>query len=107
MSRSALEDCGTNMLARATDAGLPGIEAAELKALEDALKAYQGVETEQSGEQSGATTTRKALEKLVKDIADQRRQIQFAADGLWPAGKKENAGIRAEFKLSPDKAFKG
>jgi hypothetical protein len=28
-------------------------------------------------------------------------------DGLWPAAKPENVAIRMEFKLPPDKAFKG
>ena len=107
LSRSDLETCATNVLAKATDADLPGIEADELQALEDALDAYKGVETDQSGEQSGATGARKTLEKLVKEIADQRRELQFAVDGLWPAGKPENAAIRVEFKLPPDKAFKG
>ena len=39
--------------------------------------------------------------------ADQRRELPFAVDGLWPAGKPENAAIRVEFKLPPDRAFKG
>ena len=86
---------------------MPGIEAAELHALDDALAAYKGVETDQSGEQSGATAARKALEALVKEIADQRRELQFAVDGLWPAGKSENAAIRVEFQLSADRVFKG
>jgi molybdenum-dependent DNA-binding transcriptional regulator ModE len=107
MSRAALEACATSILAKARDAGLPGIEADELQALDDALAAYRGVETEQSGEQSGATGTRKQLDQLIKAIAEQRRELQFAADGLWPAAKKENAGIRREFGLQPDKAFKG
>ena len=107
MSRSNLETCATNILDKAKVADLPGIEAAELQALDDALEAYRGVETEQSGEQSAATTARKALEKLVKDIGDQRRELQFAADALWPAGTKENAGIRREFDLPGNKAFKG
>lgn len=37
----------------------------------------------------------------------QHRELQFAVDGLWPAGKNENAGIRREFGLPADKAFKG
>ena len=107
MSRPDLEACATNIAAKAKDAALPGIEAAELQALDDALEAYKGVETDQSGAQSGATAARKALEALVKEIADQRRELQFAVDGLWPAGKPENAALRVEFKLPADKAFKG
>jgi len=106
MSRSDLEACATNIKAKAKDAALPGIEADELQALDGALQAYKGVETEQSGEQSGATGARRQLEQLVKDIADQRRELQFAVDGLWPAGKQENVAIRREFGLPADKAFK-
>ena len=48
-----------------------------------------------------------AISNPAKHGADQRRELQFAVDGLWPAGKPENAAIRVEFKLPPDKAFKG
>lgn len=107
LSRPDLEACATNIAAKAKDAALPGIEAAELQALDNALAAYKGVETDQSGAQSGATAARTALEALVKEIADQRRELQFAVDGLWPAGKPENAAIRVEFKLPADRVFKG
>lgn len=71
------------------------------------IEAYKGVETDRSGEQSGATAGRKALEQLVKEMADQRRELQFVVDGLWPAGKEENVAIRREFGIPADKAFKG
>ncbi len=35
--------------------------------------------------------------RRVDASADQRRELQFAADGLWPAGNRENAGSRREF----------
>ena len=79
----------------------------ELNALDDALSDYQGIETEQSDEQSDATQARLDLEQLVDQIAAQRLKIQFAVDGLWPAAKKENAAIRVEFGLPADRAFKG
>jgi len=107
LSRPDLEACATSIKAKATDAALPGIEAAELQAFDDALEAYKDVETDQSGAQSGATGARKALEQLVKAIADQRRELQFAVDGLWPAAKPENVAIRREFGMPADKAFKG
>jgi len=44
---------------------------------------------------------------LLDAIADQRRELQSAADGLWAAGKQENVAIRREFGLPADKAFKG
>ena len=43
----------------------------------------------------------------VKASADQRRELQFAVDGLWPAGKPENVATWREFALPVDKAFKG
>ena len=53
-----------------------------------------------------ATTARASLEAAVKSIIARRREIQFAADAQWPAGNPANAGIRREFRLSPDKAMK-
>jgi hypothetical protein len=46
------------------------------------------------------------LEAAVKSIIARRREIQFAADAQWPASNPANAGIRREFRLSPDKAMK-
>ena len=75
MSRADFEACAKNILDKAKVADLPGIGAEELQAFDDALEAYKDVETDQSSEQSAATTARKTLEKLVKEIADQRREL--------------------------------
>ena len=53
-----------------------------------------------------ATTARATLEAAVKSIIARRREIQFAADAQWPPSNPANAGIRREFRLSPDKAMK-
>lgn len=53
-----------------------------------------------------ATTARATLEAAVKSIIARRREIQFAADTQWPPSNPANAGIRREFRLSPDKAMK-
>jgi hypothetical protein len=107
LSRSKLETAATSIRDKAAAANLPGISEEELNALDDALSDYLGIETEQSDEQSDATQARQDLEALVDEIAAQRLKIQFAVDGLWPAGKKENVAIRREFGLPGDKAFKG
>jgi hypothetical protein len=39
-------------------------------------------------------------------MAALRRDIQLAADTLWPAGIPANAPIRAEFKLPADRSLK-
>ena len=59
-----------------------------------------------AGDQSGATTTRAQCEIKVNEVADMRREIQYAADIIWPATRKANAGIRVEFKLPPARALR-
>ena len=51
-------------------------------------------------------TARATLETAVKSIIARRREIQFAAAAQWPPSNPANAGIRREFRLSPDKAMK-
>lgn len=105
-SRSLLEQTANNVLEKLKTDTLPGIGAGKIAALEAALKDYQGVQTDQSGAQSGATTARKNLETAVDDIIARRREIQFAADAEWPHTDPANAGIRVQFKLPPDRVMK-
>jgi hypothetical protein len=86
----------------ATDT-LPAHKPTHTAALAAALKAYKDIQVEQTGEQSGATTGRAGLADQVKAIADLRREIQHAADAVWPAENKANAGIRKAFRLSASK----
>lgn len=102
-SRSLLETSTRAILTSLATDTLPGMKAEDTTALQAALDAYLGVQTEQSGGQSGATTGRGLLEAKVKEVADLRQQIQYAADTVWPAAKKTNAGIRTEFKISADR----
>ena len=76
-----------------------GVDAAKLTALATDIAAAHAL----AGD---ATTARATLEAAVKSIITRRREIQFAADAQWPAGNPANAGIRREFRLSPDKAMK-
>ena len=105
-SRTILEQTAANFLATAAADKLPGIDQAALDAIQQALAAYQQVQTDQTGAQSSATTERKSLDAAVEAIVRRRREIQIAADALWPASNAANAGIRAEFKIPPDKMLK-
>ncbi len=105
-SRSLLEQTATNILSKLAGDTLPGITPAKVTALQQALADYQGVQGDQTGAQSGATTARKQLETAVADIVAKRREIQFAADAEWPHTDKANAGIRAEFQLPADRVMK-
>ena len=76
-----------------------GITAAKLTALATDIAAAHALADD-------ATTARATLEAAVKSIIARRREIQFAADAKWPPSDPANAGIRREFRLSPDKAMK-
>ncbi len=89
----------------ATDT-LPGMTPAAVAALKTARNEYMAVQTTQSGDQSGATTSRSQLEAKVKEVAAKRRQLQYAADAVWPSTEKINAGVRTEFKIPPKRALK-
>ena len=105
-SRSLLEQTATNILSKLAGDTLPGITPAKIAALQTALADYQGVQGDQTGAQSGATTARKQLEGVVADIVAKRREIQFAADAEWPHTDPANAGIRTEYQLPADRVMK-
>lgn len=104
-SRTLLETSATALIAHLATDTLPGMKPGDIAALQAALKAYQTVQTTQTGDQSGASSARGGYEAKAKEVAGLRRQIQYAVDALWPAKKKANAPIRVEFKLSPDRAL--
>jgi hypothetical protein len=106
ISRTVLESASQAIITRLATDTLPGMTPAAVAALQTARDAYLAVQTAQSGDQSGATTSRSQLEAKVKEVADKRRQLQYAADATWPATKKVNAGVRTEFKLPPNRALK-
>ena len=85
---------------------LPGVNAAKIAELQTALDAYKGVQGQQTGAQSDATTWRKQVESAVADIVAKRREIQFAADAEWPHTNPANAGTRMEFQLPADRVMK-
>jgi hypothetical protein len=105
-SRPLLEAASQAIIERLATDTLPGMKPADVTALQAARTAYTTVQTTQSGDQSDATTARSQLDAKVKEVAELRRQIQYAADAAWPATKKTNAGVRTEFKIPPDRAFK-
>jgi hypothetical protein len=80
---------------------LPGITPAKQADLKTKRDAYFGANAAQASVQSQATSERNGIETDVKSIVARRAQIQFAADGIWPAEDKANAPIRREFKLPP------
>lgn len=107
-------DSNRGLLERATRAvlkaletdTLPGLKPAHITSLSDALAAYIAIQGGQTGGQSDASSDRTTLESRVKVIAELRREIQYAADILWPASKKAHAAIRTEFQIPPDRGLR-
>ena len=106
-SRAGLVQSARDILKQLATDALPGVTPAKIEAIETALKDYEKVETTQSGDQGDATGARGTLADKVAEIADQRRQIQYAADAQWGPDRKAHAGTRREFKLPATKAFAG
>ena len=105
-SRVLLESSAQTMLLHLAEDTLPGMKPEDIVAFQAALTAYSASKTEQTGEQSGATTTRAQFKDKVKAITGLRRHIQYAVDSIWPASAKNNAGIRIEFKISATRSLR-
>lgn len=105
-SRPMLEGSTDSIVQTLATDTLPGNKASDTTALSDALTAYKATKTTQTGDLKDAVSAHALLKPKTKDIADDRRQIQYAADTLWPAGDPANAGARKAFQLPPDKALK-
>ncbi len=89
----------------ATDT-LPGQKTADTAALAAALQTYKDTKTTQTGGQGDKQAAHALLEAKVKEIAGLRRQIQYAADTIWPPGDPANVGPRKQFHLPPTRALK-
>lgn len=106
-NRARLEQLGEQMIAKAAADALPGIKLEKITAANAALATYKAADDEQGDSQSEATGARGGLKVLMAEITDTRIRIQLAADAEWPHQNPENAGIRREFQLPPNRAMKG
>ena len=105
-NRAMIERVTRAVLATIGEDTLPGQKPAGTAALAAALDTYVQAQTGQASDQTGATNDRAALEVKVKEVADLRREIQYAADLLWPADQKTHAGIRKALGLPVGKALR-
>ena len=89
----------------ATDT-LPGVKPATIADLQKALDDFKAGLGTQSGGKGDTGAAFQALKAEIKEIATLRRDIQYAADTVWPCGDPANAPIRAEFRLPADRSLK-
>jgi hypothetical protein len=78
---------------------LPGIPTTRPAELRVAFTAWTNADSTQGAAGTTAKDKRKEATTLLETITDRRIQIQFAADGAWPARIKSNANIRTDFQL--------
>jgi hypothetical protein len=102
-SRAMLTQIADSILEVLTKDTLPGINGIKTAACKVARDAYENAHNAHVDLQSKATSERNAIETLVKSITDRRVQIQFAADGEWPADDNGHSPVRKEFQLPTDR----
>ncbi|MBB6053571.1 hypothetical protein [Armatimonas rosea] len=95
------------ILARLPGDILPGVDDGDMDALQEALASWTAAHQEQSVQQSGSTNRRGTRDAHLKSITERRRQIQFAADALYPYDDPEHQGTRGEFDLPLDRPYTG
>lgn len=105
--RSLLEQAVEDILNKLKTNTLPGIKPPKVQALKDALAAYKGGDSTQSGAQSDASGKRLSLDELMALINKDRRKILFAVDAEWSSTIAANAAIRTEFGLAPNRPYSG
>ena len=83
---------------------LPGITPEVITQMTVNYNNWHTVIGAQGQSQSGATTQRAGRNALIADLVKRRREIQSAANGVWPPSPA-NHGTRREFALSPTRHF--
>jgi len=100
VSRADLLQNAEALIAKATADKLPGYDdPADIKAVQDALIAYRGSETESDNADSDQVSDTTSRDKLMKTINTRRSATQHAADAIWPYTDEANAGQRKAFEL--------
>lgn len=98
-NRALLLLAAQSILNALAEDNLPAMTPARVEALTAARLAYAGAQTSQSAGQTAAAETRGTVEQEIKEIAELRREIQYAADARWPARAKVHAAVRRAFKI--------
>ena len=83
---------------------LPGIIPEFITQMTVRYNDWKAVIANQGHSQSGATTQRAHRNATIDDLVKRRREIQSAANGVWPPSPA-NHGTRREFALSPTRHF--
>lgn len=103
--RSMLESFSQNIIAKAAEDSLPGIDAAFLTGVAAQRAEYIAAGTSQLTELARGKQERAERDTQVLSIRERRWQIQRAADAAWPPKEAASAAPRTEFRLRPNSPF--
>ncbi len=102
-NREEFEQDADTIVTLAGQDALPGMTPEKLVSLAAALKTWKDADAAQKRAEKIQTAAIDALETAVAEINTIRRDIQRAADLIWPYTVKANAATRRTFGLPPDK----
>lgn len=104
-NESRLQQIATTILENLTHETLPGVDADEVTALQNALDEWIADANTQSDSGTAAGLNYDTAVAMLKEIKRDRRKIQIAANGMLPYTNPLNAAPRGEFHLPPKRPF--
>lgn len=106
-SRAILTQATEGILKNLESVALPGITPAVIADIETTFAAYESALDDQGDDAGDATTDYSKAKDALAIVNLKRQEVQFAANGAYPASDHLNREIRKSFKIDPDKNFVG
>jgi len=106
-NRTELEQDAEVLLQLATDDALPGLTPEKLQAGRTCLADWKKADEQQDQAIAKQTQVLGDFASLLAKVNAARRDIQLAADTIWPYTLAENRPLRRAFALSPTRPAKG
>ena len=100
-----LEQCSQGIIDKANTERPPGMDTDFVTQTTEQRATWINNQGSQSTEQASARNERVLRDALVASIKQRRMLIMLAVDSAWPAGVRENEGVRGEFQLPLNKAM--
>jgi len=104
-SRPVMEQASQNLLTKASDHDLPGIDTQFVSKMTGSRKSYVEVNVTQGTQEVQAQKDRIKRDEFIDEIKDARIEIQYAIEAEYPPTKPENAAVRQLFDLPANRPF--
>ena len=105
-SRPALETLVTGILQRIAADSLPGVTPTKIQALQSTFTAWKTADQEQTTHATDASQLLIEAKADLESLNARRRNIQLAADTIWPFSNSNNAPRRTAFGLPKTRPFR-